>query len=158
MRAFTYYHLVRIFGDIPYIDFFISNPDDIKEISKTPASEVYANIVSDLEFAKQNLPDSYGGNIRSRPTKATAAAYLASVHLTQGNWQQAYTEAKWVIDNKATFGIDLMPDFAQLFNGANADGLAEHIFAVDFLGNVTGSNNQKYRLDGAHYGYSQLFQ
>ena len=35
-----------------------------------------------------------------------------------------------------------MPDFAELYDAFNADGLAEHIFMVDFLGQVTGSNNQ----------------
>ncbi|MEM1135898.1 MAG: RagB/SusD family nutrient uptake outer membrane protein, partial [Bacteroidota bacterium] len=141
LRAFTYYHLVRIFGDIPYIDFFISNPDEVRDIAKTSETEVYANIIADLEFAKANLPDSYGG-LRSRPTRGSAAAYLASVHLTLGNDQEAYNEAKFVIDNKDAFGYDLMPDFQELFDGSMADGLAEHIFMVDFLGQVTGSDNQ----------------
>ncbi|MBX2843972.1 MAG: RagB/SusD family nutrient uptake outer membrane protein [Flammeovirgaceae bacterium] len=143
IRAFTYYHLVRIFGDIPYIDFFITDPEEIKEISKTPADQVYQLIIADLEFAKQNLPDDYAGSLRSRPTRGTAAAYLASVHLTMGNNQQAYDEAKFVIDNKARFGYDLMPDFQELFDGSNADGLAEHVFMVDFLGQVVGSNSQQ---------------
>jgi len=142
LRAFAYYHLVRIFGDLPYIDFFINNPEEIKEISKTSEAEVYQSIIADLEFAKANLPDTYGG-LRSRPTRGTAAAYLASVHLTLGNNQEAYDEAKFVIDNKDLFGYALMDDFAELFNGAMADGLSEHVFIVDFLGNITGSDNQQ---------------
>ncbi len=138
LRAFTYYHLVRLFGDIPYIDFFIDDPEAIKEIGKTPEADVYANIIADLEFAKQTLPDNYETGIRTRPTRGTAAAYLASVYLTRENWQQAYNEAKWVIDNKATFGYDLLPDFADLWDGSNNDGLAEHILATDFLANVGG--------------------
>ncbi|MCK5281102.1 MAG: RagB/SusD family nutrient uptake outer membrane protein, partial [Cyclobacteriaceae bacterium] len=58
IRAFVYYHLVRVFGDIPYIDFFINNPEEIKEISKTPEAQVYEKIIQDLAFAKVNLPDS----------------------------------------------------------------------------------------------------
>ncbi|WP_020527845.1 RagB/SusD family nutrient uptake outer membrane protein [Flexithrix dorotheae] len=141
IRAFTYYHLVRIFGDIPYIDFFIENPEEVKDIAKAPAAQVYEAIISDLEYAKQNLPDEYPASIRSRPTKGTAAAYLASVHLTLGDSQKAYDEAKYVIDNKGTFGYGLMEDFALLFDGSNADGLAEHIFVIDFLGQVTGGDN-----------------
>ena len=143
LRAFAYYHLVRIFGDIPYIESFIDNPDEIKDISKTPASEIYQNIIADLEFAKQNLPDKIANNIRSRPTKGTAAAYLASVHLTLGNYQEAYDEAKWVIDNKDQFEYGLMEDFAQLYDASNADGLEEHIFMVDFLGLTTGGSGQQ---------------
>ncbi|MCK5471538.1 MAG: RagB/SusD family nutrient uptake outer membrane protein, partial [Cyclobacteriaceae bacterium] len=140
IRAFVYYHLVRVFGDIPYIDFFINNPEEIKEISKTPEAQVYEKIIQDLAFAKVNLPDSYGG-LRSRPTKGTAAAYLASIYLTLGQDQLAYDEAKWVIDNKASFGYELMPDFQELFDASNADGLTEHIFMIDFLGQVTGGGN-----------------
>ena len=142
LRAFAYYHLVRIFGDIPYIDFFIDDPTAIQDVSKTPAGKVYENIIADLEFAKQHLPDGHPNNIRTRPTKGTAAAYLASVHLTLENWQEAYDEAKWVIDNRANFGYELMADFADLYDAGLADGLAEHLFAVDFLGNITGGDNQ----------------
>ncbi|MEM9259656.1 MAG: RagB/SusD family nutrient uptake outer membrane protein, partial [Bacteroidota bacterium] len=43
LRAFVYYHLVRQFGDLPYIDFFISDPATVADLSKTPASEIYSN-------------------------------------------------------------------------------------------------------------------
>ncbi len=56
VRAFSYFHLVRVFGDIPYIDVFISNPDDVKSITKTKESEVYTKIIAELEYAKQWLP------------------------------------------------------------------------------------------------------
>ena len=142
LRAFTYYHLVRLYGDIPYIDFFIDDPSSVGDISKTSASDVYTNILADLEAAKAALPDSYAGGIRTRPTRGTAAAYLASVHLTLGNWQQAYDEAKFVIDNSAAFGYALVEDYADLYKAQLADGLAEHVFAVDFLANQAGPDNQ----------------
>jgi hypothetical protein len=143
LRAWTYYHLVRVFGDIPYIDFFINNPEEIKEIAKTSESDVYQSIIADLEYAKANLPMEHPGNVRSRPSKGTAAAYLASVYLTIGNDQGAYDEAKWVIDNKASLGYGLMDDFAELYDGFNGDGLTEHVFMVDFLGQVTAGDNQQ---------------
>jgi hypothetical protein len=142
LRAFGYYHLVRLFGDIPYIDFFITDPASVGDIGKTPEAEVYAAIIADLEAAKASLPDRREGDIRTRPTRGTAAAYLASVHLTLGNYQEAYDEAKFVIDNREAFGYELIPDFADLWNAENADGLAEHVFAVDFLGNQNGGDNQ----------------
>jgi len=134
VRAFSYYHLVRVFGDIPYIDFFISDPSSVIEISKTSEAEVYANILADLEFAKQWLPDEQPSDVRSRPTKGTAGSYLASVHLTLHDYQNAYNEAKWVIDNKGTFNYTLEPDFQNLFRAEMADELTETIFSLDFLG------------------------
>lgn len=134
VRAFAYQHLVQVFGDIPYIDFFITDPNLVKDITKTPQAEVYANIVADLEFAKQWLPDKQPNSVRSRPSKGTAAAYLASVYLAQQDYPKAYAEAKYVIDNKDKFGYDLVADFQDLFRAPQSPSMKEHIFAIDFLG------------------------
>lgn len=139
VRAFSYFHLVQVFGDIPYIDYFISNPAAVKEISKTPAAKVYEQIIIDLEFAKQWLPDKQPGEVRSRATKGSAASYLASVHLTQQNFQKAYTEAKWVIDNKDKFGYALEADFQTLFRAPQVNNMKEHVYDIDFLGLQSGA-------------------
>ncbi|MEX2512841.1 MAG: RagB/SusD family nutrient uptake outer membrane protein [Cyclobacteriaceae bacterium] len=138
VRAFSYFHLVRVFGDIPYIDYFINDPESVKDISKTPASEVYQGILADLEFAKEWLPDTQPSDVRSRPTKGTAASFLASVHLTLANYPNAYEEAKWVIDNKDRFGYELEPDYQNLFRAEMAGSIREHIFSLDFLGQQNG--------------------
>lgn len=139
VRGFAYFHLVRVFGDIPYIDYFITNPELVKKIGRTPAATVYAGILADFEFAKQNLPDQQPANVRSRPTKGTAAALLAELHLTLGDYANAYAQAKWVIDNKDKFGYGLEADFQTLFRAPQANNLKEHIFAIDFLGLQSGT-------------------
>jgi len=141
MRAFAYYHLVRNFGELPYIDYFINDPESVKTISKTSVPEIYSKIQEDLEYGKQWLPDRRANNVRTRATKGTAASYLASVHLTLENWPKAYEEAKWVIDNKDRFGYGLVDDFQQLYISTAANGLIEHVFAVDFLGLQSGPGN-----------------
>lgn len=142
VRAFSYYHLVRVFGDIPYIDFFINDPGSVIDIAKTPEEQVYTNIVADLEFAKAWLPDQQPSDVRSRPTKGTAASYLASVHLTLQDYPSAYEEAKWVIDNKGTFNYALEPDFQNLFRADKQDALLETIFSLDFLGLQNGGGGE----------------
>lgn len=139
VRAFSYFHLVRVFGDVPYIDYFISDPGSVVSISKTPEAEVYQHILADFEFAKQWLPDQQPSDVRSRPTKGTAAAYLASVHITLQDYQNAYDEAKWVIDNKGLFNYALEPDFQNLFRAEKQDDLRETLFSLDFLGLQNGS-------------------
>lgn len=134
VRAFAYYHLVRVFGDVPYIDFFISDPGSVVTISKTPEAEVYQHILADFEFAKQWLPEQQPSDVRSRPTKGTAASYLASLHLTLHDYQHAYDEAKWVIENKGLFNYALEPDFQNLFRADLQNDLKETIFSLDFLG------------------------
>ncbi|HEV7347812.1 RagB/SusD family nutrient uptake outer membrane protein [Telluribacter sp.] len=139
IRAFSYYHLVQVFGDVPYLDRFISDPNLVKDIAKTPAATIYQNIIADLEYGKQWLPDKQPSDVRSRATKGTAASYLASVHLTLADYQKAYNEAKFVIDNKDRFGYGLVDDFQTLFRAPQPANLREHVFAIDFLGLQSGS-------------------
>jgi hypothetical protein len=63
------------------------------------------------------------------------------VHLTLGEYQDAYNEAKWVIDNKDKFGYELEQDFNNLFIAKTNGSSKEYLLFFDFLGNVTGSYN-----------------
>lgn len=142
LRAFCYYNLVRMFGDLPYIDYPVSNPESVKTISKTSEADVYNKIIADLEFAKQWLPAKQTGDTRTRPSKGTASSYLASVYLTSKNYQKAYTEAKAVIDNRDQYGYQLMADFQDVFRADKTSTNKEVIFAIDFLGAINqGSYN-----------------
>jgi hypothetical protein len=145
IRAFSYYHLVRFFGEIPYIDYNVTDPSSVSRISKTSVNDIYANIITDLEFAKEWLPEKQAGDVRTRASKGTAATYLASVYLTRGEYQNAYDEAKYVIDNKGLFGYTLEADFQNLYRAQNAGTIKETIFAMDFLGQTnSGNQNEDY--------------
>jgi len=132
-RAFCYFHLVRCFGDLPAIYSPISDPAAVAAISRTPASEIYVQIIKDLKYAKQWLPDKQPSDCRSRPTKGTAASYLAAVYLSQNVFDTAYTEAKYVIDNKLKFGYVLENDYQTLFKAITTVNLnKETIYSIDF--------------------------
>ncbi len=138
IRAFYYFHLVRQFGGVPYIDSPIIDADAAASISRTPAAEVYAKIIADLEYAKTWLPDTQPS--RAIPAKSAASAYLALVHLTMGEYQKAYDEAQEVIDNKTVYDLELEADFQTLFDANQIDGSKEPIFALDY-NNVEAPNN-----------------
>ncbi|QCX40533.1 RagB/SusD family nutrient uptake outer membrane protein [Aureibaculum algae] len=137
-RAFYYFHLVRLFGDVPYIDAPITDVDAATSLSRTPKAEVYANIIADLEYAKTWLPNTQAS--RATPSKAAASSYLALVYLTMENWQKAYDEAKEVIDNAGTYDLALDSNFQNLFNAEVIDGSKEPIFALDY-NNVEAPDN-----------------
>jgi hypothetical protein len=44
-----------------------------------------------------------------------------------------------------------MADFAELYDGYNNDGLAEHVFIIDFAAGLTGTNSQGTGLDGTNH-------
>lgn len=133
LRAFIHFHFVRLFGEIPYIDVAFSDPNLAYTLPQNPVEDTYAGIIEDLEYAKEWLPASPA--LRSRPGKGTAAGFLASVHLTLGHWDDAYAEAKYVIDNSSSFNYALEPEFADLFDASISTPSKELLFEIDFSGN-----------------------
>ena len=136
VRAFYYFHLVRQFGDVPYIEAPITDADAAGAISKTPAAEVYAKIIADLEFAKTWLPDFQAS--RAMPSKAAASSYLALVYLTmagtddKANFKKAFDEAQEVINKRGDYKLALDADYQTLFDATKIDGSLEPIFALDY--------------------------
>jgi len=141
IRGFAYYHLVRLFGDIPYLD---ENTFTVEasEASRTDVETVYQNIIADFEYAKQWLPDSRTN--RALPGKAAASAFLASVYLTRGEYQLAYNEATGIINNAGTYDLALEPDYRNIFHAENTDFSQEPIFVIDFVGTNVDDESRDY--------------
>lgn len=125
LRALMYFNMVRMFGSIPLL------VEENNPLTPPPASAetIYTQIISDLDFAAANLPDSYDpGNGRGRATNGAANALLAKVYLTQKQWDKAATAAKKVIDSNR---YGLWDDFADVFKLSSRNG-KEAIFSVGF--------------------------
>jgi tetratricopeptide (TPR) repeat protein len=156
-RAFVYYHLVRQFGDIPYLNAPVTDIQAASTISKTPTAQVYEYIIADLEFAKEWLPDTQSA--RSIPAKSAASAYLADVYLTMGEYQKAYDEAKEIIGNEGQYNLGLEADFQDLYDVTKIDASVEPLFVLDFIGQSDGDQGRDYQnaftgiRNDAQYGY-----
>lgn len=137
LRALYYYHLVRLFGDVP----LYTNAITVAEasvITRAPRAQVYAQIIADLKSAETLLPNNnpYTDNNTTFPNsgRATAGAakgLLAAVYLTLGDKTNAAAKAKEVIDNKALYGYDLWADYADNFKLENENG-KESVFEVQY--------------------------
>lgn len=141
IRGFAYYHLVRLFGDIPYLDERTTTVA-ASVAPRMPVDMVYDNIIADFQFAKTTLPDTRAD--RSRPGKAAAGAFLASVYLTRGQYQQAYDEATNVINNAGTYDLALEPDYRNIFHAVNTDFSKEPIFVIDFVATNINDESRDY--------------
>jgi hypothetical protein len=96
-RAFAYNALVNMFGGVPIVDRYISEPkNDFVRASK---DEVYTFAQKDLEFAVQHLPATAAQ--RGRITKAAANHLLSEVNISLKQWDKAIAAASAVIDNPA---------------------------------------------------------
>ncbi|RJE70456.1 RagB/SusD family nutrient uptake outer membrane protein [Reichenbachiella sp. MSK19-1] len=119
LRAYIHYVYVRLFGEFIYMD---GTPfEDPYMAQQSSVADIYEGIIADLEFCKQWLVDVPAD--RSHPSKATAYGMLASVYMTRAtseasqgsDWQDAYDNAKHVIDNEGTYGVSLDEDYYDIF-------------------------------------------
>lgn len=125
LRGMLYFDLVRLFGDIP----LVLNLDAEITPRRAATVDVYAQIISDLQFASQNLPDSYpADNGLGRATNGAATGLLAKVYLTQGDWQKCIDQCNTII-NSGKYG--LYSDFAEAFRIPNENG-KETLFGIGF--------------------------
>lgn len=101
LRAFNYFYLINLFGDVPEIietDFRKNDtkPRENKEL-------IWTIIIRDLLEAERLLPQETGSNpgllAHIRPTAWTAKTLLARVYLFDKNWEKAEQYATSVIES-----------------------------------------------------------
>ena len=95
LRAYIHFHLVNLFGEIPYVtttDYVIN-----KKIEKLTSSELYTVLVDDLEHAKTLMPAINQSMLRVRPSVDAVKALLARIYLYNNNWEAAQSEANALI-------------------------------------------------------------
>jgi len=124
LRAFYHFELKKIFGNIVYAD------ENLTLDNTTNTVDVWPNIEADLNFAADNLPETFGEV--GRVNKWAAKALLAKCYMYEHKYSDAYTLLKDVIANgKTTKGekYALMPHFFSNFNPAQKNS-AESVFAA----------------------------
>ncbi|MCE6988316.1 RagB/SusD family nutrient uptake outer membrane protein [Dyadobacter sp. CY323] len=146
VRAYSYFRLVRAFGDVPLR---LALPKDATEynVPRTPKAEVYAAIEKDLTDAAAVLPLSYGATDIGRVTKGAAMSMHAKVSMYQQKWQQVFDLTNQVI---ASGQYSLFPNYEALFRVANENNV-ESIFELQnelIPSNKDASNSQYSQVQG----------
>lgn len=137
LRAYSYFNMVRLFGDLPIVTVAFRSPDEVSEfdMSRKPVSEVYDLIVSDLIEAAANL-SGVSGLSKSRASVGASKTLLGKVYLTL----KEYSNAVNILNEVMAMDYSLMPDYERLFTNDN-DELAESIFEVKYLSGNIGEGN-----------------
>ncbi|PSL45686.1 RagB/SusD domain-containing protein [Chitinophaga niastensis] len=113
IRAFCYFYLVNLYGDVPLVtgtDYTIN-----ALLSRTSMTKVWEQIVTDLKDAQSLLSTNYLDatllNVTTekvRPTKWAATALLARAYLYIGDEVQAEAQATVVINNSSLYSLDTL--------------------------------------------------
>ncbi|MDN3664602.1 RagB/SusD family nutrient uptake outer membrane protein [Algibacter miyuki] len=129
LRAYSYFNLVRLFGDLPLIDRVVAPLEVEKEFTRVDTDIIYDLIVSDLETAASSIADH---GYKTRASKDAAKALLAKVHLTIGT-SESYTKAQLLCEEIINGGKYKLEDFHDVFYSELND---EVIFAIGYNSGV----------------------
>jgi len=152
LRAYYYFELTNIFGDVPIVLTPLA-PDQL-QISQSTVQQIFETLIEpDLTDATNNLPAGYSGADVGRVTAGAATALLAKAYLFESKWDQAATAAAKVVNSSL---YDLMPVYTQNFNQKFKNN-TESVFEIQHL---TGQDpklgnelNQFFapQIDGGYY-------
>jgi hypothetical protein len=124
LRAYAYFKLVRLFGDVPLVTSVQSAEDTEALFTRIPQAQIYTQIIEDLQEAIGVLDNSS----KSRASQAGAQALLAKVYLTQENrnYSGAYQLCQTIISGAE---YDLEGNYNDVFYSELND---EIIFAIQY--------------------------
>jgi hypothetical protein len=170
MRAYAYFTLTRLWGDVPIIK-------DSKDLFDNPlvyrnhASDVYQFVANDLTFARKNLPATWD---KGRVTTWSAQGLLSKVYLTWAGLNQSGTRNQSLLDSAKLYagnvcensGLSLMENYADVFKYQFNDN-TESLFALQWPTNGGGwyqgnmlqlySNALQINGGGGYYGIEATY-
>lgn len=137
LRAYYYFQLTLMWGDVPLWTDEVTgdNLSEISSLPRSPRQEVYNQIIQDLSFASEVLPESRVDSELGRITKWAAKGLLAKAYLFNKQWENASKIAQEIINNSDR---ELLSDFSSIFEASNSWN-KETLFVVPFMSDVKGS-------------------
>ncbi|MDR0574871.1 MAG: RagB/SusD family nutrient uptake outer membrane protein [Tannerella sp.] len=144
LRAYAYFNLVRLFGDVTLVTIEFTSPNQIVAYDKSrkPVADVYAQIITDLTQAESLLPQHVPDN-RGMASVGAVKTLLAKVYLTRKDYLNAATQLEEVMAlknaNNST-AYTLSDNYGELFSEGN-ENKTESIFEIEYLSGNLGEGN-----------------
>jgi hypothetical protein len=156
IRGLYYYLMVQLWGDVPLVVKPL-NVEESYEMGRTPAAQVYEQIISDLDFASKNLPTKTGVSEAGRISSEAAYGILAKVYLARnagGDRQQAQ-DALMNIYGKP--GFALIANYEDLWEISNKN-TSEAVFEIQYKGGAGNPSSAYWRLFAPFENHGGYFQ
>ncbi|WP_257670200.1 RagB/SusD family nutrient uptake outer membrane protein [Parapedobacter tibetensis] len=148
-RGILMYHLLTMYGPVPYIDDpdLIGNSDAEANMKRPDRSTYVARVAEDLQFAATNLvpePAEYG-----RFNKGCALTYLMRLYLFEKDWSNAEQTGRELLK----MNYQLVDNYSSLFKVATEKN-TETIWAISCDPAANGNNNLGNMNAWTFYTYS----
>ena len=142
IRAFCYFYLVNLFGDVPLE--LSSVYQENQSIARSPAVKVYSQIIDDLKGSIDSLDEIYASDDRGRPNKYAAVALLARVYLYNYDWVDAENEATIII-NSGIYSMD--NDLNSVFKSSSNETIWQLVPVNPYVNTWEGNEIIPYSID-----------
>ncbi|WP_343689380.1 RagB/SusD family nutrient uptake outer membrane protein [Chitinophaga sp.] len=158
-RGLCYFYLVRNWSGVPLRT---ENNMDSINLARATATDIYNYIITDLEWAEQNLPDN--PRLVGAPSKWSAKSVLTDVYMTLHQYDKARDKAMEVINSAkyALVKVAAAGDFDKLF-GPDIQTSTEEIFYLKYARTPAGQGfsypqyahypNSGYYPPGGYYTF-----
>ena len=112
LRGMTYFRLISMWGDVPYIGKIIYDNSEVTALARMPIGQVKDSIMADFNFAVDKLPIKAAA--LGRAAKPAALAFRGKLNLYWGSWKKnGWPELEGFTQNSA--------DATTAFTAAAAD-------------------------------------
>lgn len=168
-KAFYYHGMVKQFGDVPWYDTDLQTNSEELYKARDSRNLVFANLLQDLDFAIEHLPEESG---EGRLTKYAALTFKAEACLYEGTFRKYHNlgndeevlklsaEAAEEVINSGMFSLystgNPMQDYFDLFVQYNLNGNPEAIMFQSFIEGIRMHNNVR-QMGEPHTGYTKDF-
>lgn len=86
LRGMTYFRLISMWGDVPYIGKIIYDNSEVTALARMPIGQVKDSIMADFNYAVAKLPNKAAALGRSG--KPAALAFRGKLNLYWGSWKK----------------------------------------------------------------------
>lgn len=150
LRAYQYFTLTQLYGDVPLVKTTIS-ASEANAVIRTVKGQVQDFILSELSEIATILPVSYSGSDIGRITKGAALALKARIELYTGKYAAAVEDAQSVM----ALGYALFPSYPDLFRIQNENN-SEVILDIQYKENDYSNGNLGVMPSSSLGGWSSI--
>jgi hypothetical protein len=136
VRAFCYFYLTNLFGDVPLV--LGTDYKTNATLKRVSPREIYDQIKSDLDLSEDLVSNEYASTDRIRPNKSTVTALLSRVYLYNSDWARAEDKATNVIAETSLYSLPI--SLSDVFLARSSEAIW-----------------QLRPIDGAYYTYEGYF-
>ncbi|TKC03673.1 RagB/SusD family nutrient uptake outer membrane protein [Pedobacter frigoris] len=136
LRAYLYFYLQRVWGDVILTKETIKDPTNVPPVPRSPESETLAYCLSDLKSATSMLDNLAN---KTRANKVSVLALTAQIYA----WQKDYVNAEKYCDsviNNSPVSLEAMADYKNIWMGNSQESIFELNMKFDAVNNEANSS------------------